>query len=143
MVNLESFTYHWTVICHEEQQLLTRKCKIWLIKIQNLFRFFPDEKVVFLHISFHSQQAGEKAVFLHGCVSQGCTKVWGPEDEEDVCNLCQSRRYDGKGKPREFVIHFPLKNRFEKLLTCEQYRQSVRWECERRKTNDDYITGRY
>ena len=87
------------------------------------------------------QQAGEKAVFLHGCVGQGCTKVWGPQDGADVCNLCGGRRYDGNGKPHEFVIHFPLKGRLENLLKCDQYYQAVRWECDRERTNDDYMTG--
>ena len=85
-------------------------------------------------------QAGEKHQVLHGCV--GCNnKVWGPDDDSDVCELCNGHRYDDKGKAKEFVVHFPLKERLEKLLKCHQYYMFVRWEGERR-TNDDYVTGK-
>ena len=89
------------------------------------------------------QQAGEKAVFLHGCVGQGCSKVWGPEDAGIVCDLCGGRRYDDKGKALESVVHFPLKQRLAKKLKCDQYYQAARWECDRERTNDDYMTGMY
>ena len=84
-------------------------------------------------------QSGEKQVQLHGCVD--CNrKVWGPDDSEDVCNECGGNRYDLKGKPKEYVVHFPLKERLQSLLRCEQYYDSVLWECDR-STNDDYMTG--
>ena len=85
-------------------------------------------------------QAGEKRVDLHGCV--GCDKkVWGPDDNEIVCNFCGGNRYDSNGKPKECIIHFPLKARLESLLRCPQYLEAVRCEFERDKNNDDYITG--
>ena len=86
-------------------------------------------------------QAGQKAIFLHGCTGQGCTKVWGEEDADDVCNLCGTRRYQENGQPKEYIVHFPLRERFESWLSCPQYYEQVRWECDRTKTNPDYMTG--
>jgi len=67
-------------------------------------------------------------------------KVWAPDDLEDVCE-CGGHRYDASGKPKEYVVHFPLTERLQALLRCEQYYGAVRWECDRSKTNDDYMTG--
>lgn len=78
---------------------------------------------------------------LHGCVGPCGTKVWGPQDAADVCEVCGTRRYDDKGKPRESVIHFPLKERFESLLKCDQYNNAVRWESQRERINSSYMTG--
>lgn len=86
-------------------------------------------------------QSGERSVFLHGCVGQGCDTVWGPQDPGDECPKCGGRRYDDKGKPKEFVLHFPIKPRIESLLRCEDYKKAVRWECERKHANDDYVSG--
>ena len=86
-------------------------------------------------------QSGERSVFLHGCVGQGCDTVWGPEDQGDECPKCGCKRYDDAGKPKEFVIHFPLKSRIESLLTCRAYQKAVRWESERTHDNDDYVSG--
>jgi len=80
-------------------------------------------------------------VLLHGCVGRCRAKVWGPEDVEDVCNLCGTSRYNDQGKPREFVVHFPLKKRFESLLQCPEYRKAVRWESQRTRVNINYMTG--
>ena len=86
-------------------------------------------------------QSGARSVFLHGCVGEGCDTVWGPQDQGDICPKCDGRRYDDKGKPQEFVLHFPLKSRIESLLTCRAYQNAVRWECERTHANDDYVSG--
>ena len=82
-------------------------------------------------------------MFLHGCVGQGCSKVWGPGDDGDRCELCESNRYDNKGNPREFVVHFPLRERLKSLFACPQYCESVRWEYNRSQGNDEYITGKH
>ena len=79
---------------------------------------------------------------LHGCVGQGCNKVWGPRDDSDVCDLCGDNRYDRDGAPRECVVHFPLKDKIESLLKCGQFYNSVQWEGQRSHTNSDYITGK-
>ena len=97
---------------------------------------------VCIHLSIANKsqtQAGQKAVYLHGCV--GCTKIWGQGDDNDVCELCGSNRFDEHGKAREFVVHFPLIDRFKSLLRCPQYCDSVRWECKRPQGNGDYISG--
>ena len=86
-------------------------------------------------------QAGEKAMILHGCVGPDCNKVCPPQDADDVCNLCGGPRYDAKGKPHEFIIHFPLKPRLESLLRCDQYCQAVQWEFNRKHDNDEYMAG--
>ena len=80
-------------------------------------------------------------MFLHGCVGPCKTKVWEPQDPADLCELCGTRRYDDKENAREFVVHFPLKERFESLLKCEQYCNSVRWESQRERINSSYMTG--
>jgi hypothetical protein len=92
------------------------------------------------HANISNTQSGEKHVQLHGCVHCD-NKVWGPDDVEDICNLCGCNRYDDNGKPKEYVIHFPLTERLQSLLCCKQYYDSVRWECDRSRTNDDYMTG--
>ena len=78
---------------------------------------------------------------LHGCVGQDCTKVWGPGDADDLCDICGGRRYDDNGQARESVVHFPLRERFESWLRCPQYYAQVRWECDRKNINPDYMTG--
>ena len=76
---------------------------------------------------------------LHGCV--GCdNKVWSPDDDSKVCDKCNGNRYEENGVAKEFVVHFPLKERLESLLKCPQYYMFVRWEGER-PANDDYMTG--
>ena len=77
---------------------------------------------------------------MHGCI--GCDKkVWGPDDEETICNFCHGNRYDDDGQAKEKVIWFPLKDRIESLMRCKQYRDAVRFEHTRAKNNSDYITG--
>ena len=78
---------------------------------------------------------------LHGCVGPDCHKVWGPQDVQDVCDVCGVTRYDDEGNAREFVTHFPLKERFESDLRCQQYYDSVMWESKRQRVNRDYVTG--
>ena len=86
------------------------------------------------------QQAGARRVYLHGCVE--CKeKVWGPDDPSNVCD-CGGHRFDAAGKPKEFIVHFPLKDQFEQLLSCEQYQQAVRHECTRPPQNPEYISGK-
>ena len=80
-------------------------------------------------------------MLLHGCVGTCGKKVWGSQDEEDVCDLCGASRYDDKGKPKEFVVHFPLKERLESLLRCDQYNNAVRWESKRQRVNSSFMTG--
>lgn len=85
-------------------------------------------------------QAGEETVFLHGCV--GCdNKVWAEEDVGETCPQCGADRYDESGKAKEFVVHFPIAKRMKSLLSLEQYYNAVRWECDRTKKNDEYVTG--
>lgn len=80
-------------------------------------------------------------MYLHGCEEKDCTKVWGPGDVDDVCDICGSRRYDDNGQAKEYVVHFPLRERFESWLQCPQYYAQVRWECDRTNINPDYMTG--
>lgn len=89
------------------------------------------------------KQAGAKAVYLHGCPCN--KKVWGPEDDAVVCEFCGGDRYDTDGRPKEFVVHFPLKDRLQSLLQCPQYVESVRWECKqhRARQNPNYMTDVY
>ena len=88
------------------------------------------------------QQAGAKAVYLHGCPCN--KKVWGPDDDSDECEFCGGSRYDDENKPREFVVHFPLKERLRSLLKLPQYVKAVRWELERNaRHNRNYVTDVY
>ena len=81
-------------------------------------------------------------MYLHGCAAGGCEKkVWGPDDPSDVCDLCGADRFDAAGKPKEFIIHFPLMDQFRSLLTCKQYQQAVQWECRRPAQNPAYMCG--
>ena len=89
------------------------------------------------------KMAGVRRVYLHGCIGQGCLKVWGPEDPEDVCDLCGGDRFDVNGKPKEFIIHFPLADQFQSLLACKQYEQAVRSEGLRETPNPAYMGGKY
>ena len=86
--------------------------------------------------------AGAKSVRLHGCVGQGCNKVWGPGDPSTSCNLCGYNRFDDHGKPHEYIVWFPLMDQFKSLLKCKQFEHAVRWE-ERRKANPNYMCGKY
>ena len=47
------------------------------------------------------------------------------------------------GKPREFVVHFPLKARIESLLTCKEYVRSVKWEHLHHKHRAGHVTDVY
>lgn len=88
-----------------------------------------------------AQQAGVRRVYLHGCVE--CNKkVWGPNDLSTVCELCGAQRFDAGGKPKEFIVHFPLFDQFKSLLTCKQYQRAVRWESLRPKGNPNYMCGK-
>ena len=94
-----------------------------------------------LELTIHlCSQAGVKAVCLHGCVGRNCKKVWPPDDKTDRCELCGTARYDANGKPREYVIYFPLRDRIKSLLRCRQYTDLLQWEWKRTK-NPDYVTG--
>lgn len=119
-------------------RMRTRRCNKWYFFTNN-----DKHAITFvLTNNIFQTQAGEESVELHGCI--GChTKVWGPEDAETVCDVCQGNRYDREGKPKEYIIHFPLKKRLEKLLLCPDYREAVRWEYKRAKDNSEYITGRF
>lgn len=86
------------------------------------------------------KMAGAKRVYLHGCVGQGCNKVWGPEDPATTCNLCGCDRFDAAGRAHESIVHFPLIDQFKSLLACPQYEDAVRWES-RRKANPAYMCG--
>ena len=94
----------------------------------------------FIHMIKKPKQAGARSVCLHGCV--GChKKVWGADDASDVCDVCGPNRFDATGKPREYVVHFPLTERFTNFLRCDQYVKSVRWECDRPSGNTAYMSG--
>ena len=70
--------------------------------------------------------------------------MWGPEDDDDVCELCGGSRYDDDGKPKEYFVHFPLKERLESLLQCPQYVKEVSWEYNNHRHNDrGYMTDVY
>jgi hypothetical protein len=102
--------------------------------------FFP------FHINNKQQpspQAGARCVLLHGCIRQDCKKVWAPGDLGDVCDKCGEQRYDEKGNPKLFVVHFPLGERIESLLQLQQYQEAVRHENRRKVGNQDYISGVY
>lgn len=99
-----------------------------------------DQSVFYLQV-FFMQQAGARRVTLHGCVGECKKKVWGPNDPSTVCDLCGADRFDAAGKPKEFIIHFPLMDQFKSLLTCKQYQQTVRWECLRPTQNAAYMCG--
>ena len=88
------------------------------------------------------EMAGVSRVYLHGCVGECKKKVWGPDDTEDVCEYCGANRFDARGKPREFVVHFPLKEQFASLLACKQFQAAVRWESQTtQQQNPDYMCG--
>ena len=88
------------------------------------------------------RMAGVSRVYLHGCV--GChRKVWAPEDPADVCELCGGDRFDPAGKPKEFIVHFPLSAQIKGLLGCKQYAEAARHECRRTQTNPAYMCGNY
>ena len=78
---------------------------------------------------------------LHGCVGNGCFKVWGPLNQDIVCDVCGTARYDSNGEARESVVHFPLRHKLASCLRCPQYVKQVRWECDRTKSNPEYVTG--
>ena len=84
-------------------------------------------------------QAGKKIVCLHGCI--GCNNyVWQESDGGVVCPECGADRFVN-GKPKEKLLWFPLKERFQSLLRTEQFVESVKWEGECVKSNGDYVTG--
>ena len=84
--------------------------------------------------------AGVRRVYLHGCIGQGCNKVWGPEDPATVCNLCGCDRFNAAGKPHEYIVHFPLQDQFKNLIACKQYAKAVGCES-RRQANPAYMCG--
>lgn len=95
-----------------------------------------------IHLYRLFEQAGAKTVYLHGCVGACGKKVWEPDDRSDRCEFCGSDRYDATGKPREYVVHFPLHDRLLSLLKCRQYTDALRWE-HTRTQNADYVTGSF
>ena len=72
------------------------------------------------------------------------TKTFGDPttNQTDANSVCGSDRYDAAGKPREYVIHFPLHDRLKSLLRCRQYTDALRWEHTRTR-NADYVTGSF
>ena len=78
-------------------------------------------------------------------VLAGCAKkVWSSEEDgDDRCEHCGEDRFDltGKHRSKERVIHFPLKPRLESLLRCPDYVQAVRYENNRPKRNQEYMSG--
>ena len=85
--------------------------------------------------------AGVRAVYLHGCVGTCNKKVWGPNDDSDVCEFCGTNRYSADNKPRERVVHFPFKDRFSALLQCKHYIEALQHEWRREKRNQGVATG--
>ena len=98
-----------------------------------------DERICLFHL-LSRRQAGQKYVRLHGCVSCN-NKVWEESDVQEICPNCGAHRFDDKGKPKEFIIWFPFKERFASLLRTEKFVESVKWEGKRVKANPDYVTG--
>ena len=86
------------------------------------------------------QQAGAKVICLHGCVGPCGKKVWGPGDRTDRCEFCGTSRYNEQGKPQECIYHFPIHDRLQSLLKCQQVTEALQWEHVRKK-NPDYISG--
>ena len=76
-----------------------------------------------------------------------CTKfdqVWGPEEASDRCTKCGGSRFDADGKPKEWVVHFPLTPRIQSLLQCRRFVETVRWEHDRAQGhNPAYMSGVY
>lgn len=56
-------------------------------------------------------QADQEQKHMYGCVGEVYTKVWGPQDVDEVCDLCGTARYDDSNQPIESVVNFPLRKR--------------------------------
>ena len=140
-VYLENFCARGPAPCRRMCGLRIQNYKKWFVAcITYSFFFFP------FHINNKQQpspQAGARCVLLHGCIRQDCKKVWAPGDLGDVCDKCGEQRYDEKGNPKLFVVHFPLGERIESLLQLQQYQEAVRHENRRKVGNQDYISGVY
>ena len=87
------------------------------------------------------EAAGATFLELHGCTE--CNGfVFTPQDKRDACPCCGHARYDSNGKPNERVFYFPIKERLQKLMGVETYRQMLQHEFERPR-HDDYMTDVY
>jgi hypothetical protein len=88
--------------------------------------------------NFWRKLSGAKVIRLHGCVTPSCTHVFGPEDAQTHCPLCNEGRYDAANKPKETCYYFPLKDKLLKLLQLPHFRKALQHEWERPR-NGDYI----
>ena len=69
-------------------------------------------------------EAGVQCVELHGCTGQGCSHVYGPADIRELCPICNNPRYSASSKkPKEKVLHFPIRPRLEALMKLKSFRQ--------------------
>lgn len=68
--------------------------------------------------------------------------MWRETEPGDICPKCGESRFDG-GKPKEFVVWFPLRERFAKLLQVRQFCEAVRHENRRPQGDPDCIADVY
>ena len=69
--------------------------------------------------------------------------MWRETEEGDRCPKCGTRRFDDNGKPKEYVVWFPLQSRLTALLKLHQFQHAVRHESRRPQGDPDCITDVY
>ena len=69
--------------------------------------------------------------------------MWRETDQGDRCPKCGRSRFDDKGKPKEYVVWFPLQTRLTALLRLHQFQHVVRHENRRPRADPDCITDVY
>ena len=70
--------------------------------------------------------------------------MWREGEPGNVCAKCGTDRFDNKGKPQEFVVWFPLRERLEQLLSLQQFCNVLRHENRRPEGADpDLMTDVY
>ena len=72
--------------------------------------------------------------------------MWRDTEPGNICPKCGTSRFDDKGKPREFVVWFPLEDRLTRLLQLQQFCEAMRHENRRAQgdpSDPDIITDVY
>lgn len=69
--------------------------------------------------------------------------MWRDTEPGNTCPKCGTARFDRNGKPKEFVVWFPLAERLASLLKLQQFCTAVRHENRRRNDQQEYITDVY
>ena len=89
-------------------------------------------------------QAGVRVVRYDGCVNPDCNKhTWHEKEKGDICPLCGEKRYDDKGRPRESVFYFPIKERLEALVwNSPAFFEALHHEISRVKPDAGIIAGK-